>query len=94
MHSHVEIDRGGGGADMGLHPTYLSDLCRRQAGTGFARVVEADRLARARALLGARPDMTIAVVAKTCGFASAGYFTRIFRRATGQSPSAWRVGVR
>jgi len=94
VHSHVEIDRGGAAADMGLHPTHLSDLCRRQAGTGFTRVVEADRLARARALLRARPDMTIAVVAKTCGFASAGYFTRVFRRANGQSPSAWRVGVR
>jgi len=93
VHSHVEIDRGGG-ADMGLHPTYLSDLCRRQAVTGFARVVEADRQARARALLRARRGMTIAVVAKTCGFTSAGYFTRVFRRATGQSPSVLRVGVR
>ncbi|MBN8523769.1 MAG: AraC family transcriptional regulator [Planctomycetes bacterium] len=87
---HESLDRDGSARVLGLNPTYLSDLCRRHAGCGFARAVEAVRLDRARLLLRAEPDMDVRSVAQRCGFASGGYFARVFRRATGQSPGAWR----
>lgn len=87
------LDRDGSARVLGLNPTYLSDLCRRHAGCGFARAVEAVRLDRARLLLRSDPGMDIREVAQRCGFASGGYFARVFGRATGQSPGAWRRTV-
>lgn len=87
---HGSMDRDGSARILGLNPTYLSDICRRHAACGFARAVEAVRLDRARLLLRSEPGMDVREVAQRCGFASGGYFARVFRRATGQSPGAWR----
>lgn len=89
-HCQGEIDRASVARKLGLNPTYLSDVCQRHSGKGFVRLVEDIRLQRARILLRAEPDLPIRVVAARIGFASAGYFSRIFRRATGHAPLQWR----
>ena len=72
-------------------------LGRRQADRLFAATgksirarVEETRLAAAKSMLAAGDD-PIAAVAANCGFASSNYFAYSFRKATGLSPTAWRV---
>jgi AraC-like DNA-binding protein len=77
---------------LDLHPSHLSDLCHRFSGGGFVQLVEGMRLERARILLREHPGRSAAAIATSCGFASAGYFGRIFRRATGLPPGRWRGG--
>lgn len=89
-HCHREISRASTARALGLNPTYLSDLCQRHSGGGFVRVVEAVRLERARQLLRSEADLPVAAIAARVGFASAGYFTRVFRQATGRTPGQWR----
>jgi AraC-like DNA-binding protein len=74
---------------VGVHPTYLSDLCRRHTGRSFGALVGDQRLQRARELL-RRPDLDIGRIATLCGFASASYFIRVFRRAEGMTPGRYR----
>ncbi len=90
MHCHQELSRGSVAAELGLSANYLSNLCHQQAGYGFARLVETVRLERARRMLRTAPHLSIRTIAEQNGFASAGYFARVFRRATGFSPVAWR----
>ena len=47
------------------------------------------RLQKAKALL-RRPDLTVAEVAFQTGFLDPSYFTRLFVRETGMTPSAWK----
>lgn len=80
---------------LGLHPNYLSTLCTRQGGSSFQATVERLRLERAKALLAAEPDLAVSEIAIRCGFADAGYFTRVFRRRIGTSPRRYALsGVR
>ena len=50
------------------------------------------RLKRAKTLL-LMPRMTAAEIAKRTGFSDPSQFTRMFRKATGVTPLAWRKGV-
>lgn len=88
---HREIDRAGTAQALGLNPTYLSELCARHSGEGFVGLVESIRLERGRLLLRQEAGLPIAEVARRVGFASAGYFARVFRRAHGTSPGRWRA---
>src|SRR5262249_21940724 len=47
------------------------------------------RLERARNLM-LFSDLSLAEVARACGFADQAHFSRRFRQRTGQSPGAWR----
>ncbi|MFO0629672.1 MAG: AraC family transcriptional regulator ligand-binding domain-containing protein [Polyangiales bacterium] len=83
----------------------LDDVARRLAvsgrtlhrrlgeeGTGFARLVDDVRRARAHALL-EDARLSAAEVAFVLGYAEAGAFFRAFRRWTGTTPQAWRAGT-
>ena len=50
-----------------------------------------ERLARAEDLLRAEPPLTLAEVARRCGFVSATRLNLVFRRVKGASPHEWRA---
>lgn len=87
----AETSRSAAARALGLNPSYLSDLCRQQGGAGFIELVNAQRLSQARLLLRSEPGLSVAAIAARCGFASPGYFARVFRRTIGLSPAAWRA---
>lgn len=58
-------------------------------GTPPSHYVVGRRLQLAQRLLTAT-DATIAEIASACGFADGNYFSKVFRRETGQAPSAFR----
>lgn len=72
-----------------LQPNYLDRAFRRAYGVAPMRMLRDLRLQRARHLLESS-DRTVAAVAALCGFEEAGYFSRAFRRETGQTPGEYR----
>jgi AraC family transcriptional regulator len=72
-----------------LSPGYLSRLFRHHYGIGPVAAVELLRLARAATLL-TRSNLSVAAVARDCGFANPFHFSRRFRRVYGQPPGRYR----
>ncbi|MFC0338416.1 transcriptional regulator, AraC family [Kushneria avicenniae] len=76
-------------ADIGISSTHLNDICRLLAGRS------ALQLLHERLLLEARRQLTytrhsVATISEQLGFSEPGYFTRFFKRHTGETPRAFR----
>ena len=77
---------------------YISDSQLRRAvhklaGTSPNGYITTIRLNKAKVLLSAS-DQSIKDISYACGFASPYYFSRVFSKATGMSPSAYRARTR
>lgn len=72
---------------------YLSHLLRRETGKSFTDHLTQFRMAKARELM-ARLDLGVSEIADRCGFCDGNYFSRVFKRETGLTPSAYRKGFR
>ena len=77
---------------VGLTPQQLNRICRGETGRAAAAHVEAQLFQEARRHL-AYTRMTVAEVGYRLGFDDPAYFSRAFRRHTGQTPSEYREGV-
>ena len=73
----------------GLSRSRLSHAFREQVGVSPLKYLESRRLAQARELL-LMTALPVAEVANRVGYANPFYFTRIFTRQTGTSPTAFR----
>lgn len=76
-------------AALGVTPTHLTRACRATCGKGAHQLMEDRLLFEARRLL-SETRMPIKDVAQMLGYSSAGYFTRAFQKAAGQTPSGFR----
>lgn len=74
-------------------PAHLTTLLRRSTGRSALQWIIAGRLAEARRRL-ALSDEPIERIAERVGYADATHFIRLFRRAHGVTPVAWRAGRR
>lgn len=72
-----------------VSPHRLREACRAQAGKSPQAVLEELRMTEAKRLL-ADSDAPIKQIATVLGYQDPAYFTRAFRRATGQSPRGFR----
>lgn len=71
----------------------LRVACVRTAGSSPLALLNARRLLEAkRSLL--YTNMSVALIAESCGFPDPAYFSRFFTRCTGQSPRAYRLRKR
>lgn len=70
---------------FGLSPNYLSILFKKNCQTGFSEYIAQAKINRAKSLL-LEQDMKIYEVADQLGFESAFYFSKVFKKVTGQSP--------
>lgn len=73
---------------VGYHPDHLNRKLKREAGLGLRALRDRLRLESAQNAL--RTSPTIAEAATRAGFDDPNYFTRWFRKQTGQTPGAWR----
>ena len=80
-------------AELAVSPGHLSVLCAHYAGRSAKEVVHDALAARARRML-LYTDESTARIASALGFDDPSYFSRFFRRETGQTPSEFRAAVR
>ena len=76
-------------AGVYLSPTYLSYLFKQKTGYTINDYITTVRMERAKELL-KDPGHTLSDIAIEVGYHEQGYFTRIFKKYTGQSPGKYR----
>lgn len=74
---------------LNLSPSYFSVMFKRSFGVGFLDYLTDLRIQAAKELL-ADPLRSTAEVASLVGYESASYFTRAFKKKTGQTPTEYR----
>ena len=77
-------------AALGVTPTHLSRVCRGLTGSSASQLILERRLLEARRAL-AYTSMQVAEVAYMLGYGDPAYFARVFAKASGESPSAFRA---
>ena len=81
-------------AHVGLSPQHLSRLFSRELGMTPVTYINRQRTARARMLINDFPQLSMKEIAYELGFDNPHYFSRLFARLEGESPTAVRERVR
>ena len=76
-------------AGVSMHPAYLSKLFRESTGENFIDFVTSVRMDKAKKLLGSTL-LTIKEVTFDCGYNDQNYFSKLFKKCTGQTPTEFR----
>jgi len=71
------------------HPKYISRRFHESEGVRVSDYIESCRIRRAKLLL-SQSGSAISDIALSVGYSDASYFSRVFRKVTGMSPTAWR----
>jgi AraC-like DNA-binding protein len=77
-------------AAVGRSPTYVTAALTQATGRSAGDWIVGGRMAEARRLL-LHSDEMVDVIAERVGYADATHFIRMFRRAHGATPAAWRA---
>ena len=75
--------------EVGFSQSYLSSLFRDNWGCTVNEYITKIRIENAVALM-RQPELTIGEIAALCGFQSASYFTKVFKRQMGVTPVQYR----
>lgn len=75
---------------MGISAAHLNALCRRLCDQSALQIINQRLLLEARRSL-VYTTMTVNQVSDSLGFSEPAYFSRFFKRATGMSPSRFRI---
>jgi AraC-like DNA-binding protein len=73
-----------------ISPSYLSKMIKEKTGGGFRDLANKARIAEAQRLL-AQSEMSIGEIAFAVGFDDHSYFTKVFLRHTGLTPTGYRA---
>lgn len=75
-----------------LHPGHLSELFKKETGSAFGDYVTGRRMRRAMDLLAVSPAK-VSEIAAMSGYEDVKYFSRLFKKHTGKTPSEFREEV-
>ncbi|WP_169088483.1 response regulator [Paenibacillus sp. PL91] len=73
-----------------LNPDYLSRMFKQSKGITISEYIAALKVQKAKEML-SEPQRLVQDIAKALGFTSAGYFSRFFKKETGQTPQEFRT---
>jgi len=90
QHSGEEISLTRLAKAVNISPTHLSEKFKQVTGINFVDYVARTRFDKARKLL-ADGDLRISEIAFEVGFQSLSQFNRVFKKLSGNSPSAYRT---
>lgn len=77
---------------LGYSDVYFCKLFKQNFGKNFITYLNEYRMAKAKELL-SNPLINIKDVGQKAGYRDANYFTRVFKRMVGMTPSEYRIGV-
>ncbi|MGO8695858.1 MAG: response regulator [Rectinemataceae bacterium] len=77
---------------VGLSPSRLSRLFVEETGRGFSDYLIQFRIERAKEML-LVPGASIKQVSAACGYPDPNYFSRLFKKVTGLTPTAFSSGI-
>jgi len=77
---------------LGYSDVYFCKLFKQNFGKNFITYLNEYRMSKAKELL-ANPVINIKDVGLKAGYRDANYFTRLFKRMVGKTPSEYRIGV-
>lgn len=72
-----------------LSPSYLSNLFKRETGSTLIDYINTQRIQRAAHLLEST-KLNVTVIAESVGILDVNYFAKVFKKATGQTPTQYR----
>ncbi|WP_276358122.1 response regulator transcription factor [Cohnella caldifontis] len=75
---------------MDLHPNYISSLFKKETGDTFVNYLNGLRIREARKLLRAQRHLPVSAVGQQVGYENKHYFTKVFKKYTGVTPSEYR----
>jgi len=77
---------------VGLSPNRLSRLLVEESGRGFSDLLIEFRIEKAKEFL-REPGASIKQVSVACGYPDPNYFSRLFKKVTGSTPSSFPIGL-
>ena len=92
-HLEEDLDLAKLAKDSHLHPTYFHKLFTAAFGMSPSEQLMLYRIRKSRDLL-RQDDLTIAEIARQCGFSSQSYFTRKYKEINKETPSKFRNAIR
>ena len=75
---------------MNLHPNYICSLFKKEIGETFVNYLNAMRIREAQKLLANENDYSVSTIGEMVGYDNKHYFTKVFKRYTGITPSEFR----
>ena len=78
------------GESIGINATYLSHQFNREVGSSVPNYIAGLRVQQAKELLTGHRSLSIGQVATAVGIPDVNYFTKIFKKNTGYTPSSFR----
>lgn len=89
-HLHTRITIEDLSAHVSLNPSYLSRLFKKEVGIPVSTYIQEKKIETARNML-IYSEHTLSEIASTLAFPSQSYFTEIFRKKTGLTPTEYRA---
>lgn len=89
QHYSEDVTLEGAAERMGMSPFYFSRQVKAATGKTFLEYFTAYRVEQAKTRLQAT-DLSISEVGRSVGYPDSNYFAKVFKRATGCTPSAYR----
>ena len=74
---------------VNLSPAYFSSVFKQELGKSFVEALNSFRIEQSKKLL-ADPLLNVSEVGYKVGFNDQSYFTRVFKKITGVTPTQWR----
>ena len=91
-HFHKDMSLDDISRELNISPYYFSKLFKEETGENFVEYVTGRRMERAKQLLKI-PDKSIKEICAEVGYSDPNYFSRIFRKYQGVSPTEYKENV-